>query len=178
MSDVLDKIKGKSASSNGDKPRKLVLIASKGSLDMAYPPLILANAARMSGIDCDIFFTFWGLDLVTKTKINKVNISTVGNPAFSMAPYANWFKIPTWLGSIPGMSKVATWMMNREIAKLDFPPIPEFMEMLNEAGVNLYGCLMSMDMMGLTEEDLVDGAEVLGAMEFMELSEGAQVLFV
>jgi peroxiredoxin family protein len=178
MSDVLAKIKGQSASSNGDKPRKLVLIASKGSLDMAYPPLILANAARMSGIDCDIFFTFWGLDLVTKKKINKVNISTVGNPAFSMAPYAGWFKIPTWLGSLPGMSKVATWMMHREIAKLDFPPIPEFMQMIHEAGVNLYGCLMSMDMMGLTKDDLIDGAEVLGAMEFMELSEGAQIVFV
>ncbi|MEN8241544.1 MAG: DsrE/DsrF/DrsH-like family protein [Chloroflexota bacterium] len=178
MSDVLSKIKGQSSSSSGEKPRKLAIIASKGSLDMAYPPLILANAARMSGIECDIFFTFWGLDLVSKKKIGKVNISTVGNPAFSMAPYAPWFKIPTWLGIIPGMSKVATWMMGREIAKLDFPPIPEFMELVADAGVKLYGCLMSMDMMGLEEEDLIDGATALGAMEFMELTEGAQVLFV
>jgi peroxiredoxin family protein len=181
MSDVLAKIKGQTATSsaNGkDKPRKLAIIASKGSLDMAYPPLILANAARMSGIECDVFFTFWGLDLVTKSKIGKVNISTVGNPAFSMAPYAPWFKIPTWLGVIPGMSKVATWMMEREIAKLDFPPIPEFMEMVQDAGANLYGCLMSMDMMGLTEEDLIDGAEVLGAMEFLEMTKDAQVLFI
>ena len=181
MSDVLAKIKGETAtsSSNGKtKPRKLTLVASKGSLDMAYPPLILANAARMSGIECDIFFTFWGVDMITKNKMHKVNIATVGNPAFSMAPYANWFKIPTWLGLIPGMSKVATWMMRREIAKLDFPPIPEFMEMLQDAGVNLYGCLMSMDMMGLTEEDLIDGAKVLGAMEFLEMAEDAQVMFI
>jgi peroxiredoxin family protein len=181
MSDVLAKIKGQTAASgaNGkDKPRKLAIIASKGSLDMAYPPLILANAARMSGIECDVFFTFWGLDLVTKSKIGKVNISTVGNPAFSMAPYAPWFKIPTWMGVIPGMSKVATWMMGREIAKLDFPPVPEFMEMVQDAGTNLYGCLMSMDMMGLTKEDLIDGTEVLGAMEFLEMTKDAQVLFV
>jgi peroxiredoxin family protein len=140
--------------------------------------MILANAARMSGIECDIFFTFWGIDMITKNKMHKVNIATVGNPAFSMAPYANWFKIPTWMGLIPGMSKVATWMMGREIAKLDFPPIPEFMEMLQDAGVNLYGCLMSMDMMGLTEEDLIDGAKVLGAMEFLEMAEDAQVMFI
>jgi peroxiredoxin family protein len=174
---VLDKIKGQA--SNGKKTkRKLCLIASKGSLDMAYPPLILANSARMSGIDVDMFFTFWGLDIITKSKMHKVNISTVGNPAFSMAPYAPWFKIPTWMGAIPGMSKVATWMMHREIAKLDFPPIPEFVEMLVDAGANIYGCKMSMDMMGLTQEDLVDGAEVLGAMEFMELSSDAQVIFI
>jgi predicted peroxiredoxin len=82
------------------------------------------------------------------------------------------------MGAIPGMSSVATWMMNREIAKLDFPPVPEFVEMIRDAGACLYGCKMSMDMMGLTGDDLIEGAEVLGAMEFLELSEGAQVLFV
>jgi peroxiredoxin family protein len=158
--------------------RKLCIIASKGSLDMAYPALILANGARMSGIECEVFFTFWGLDLVTKKKIDKINMATVGNPAFSMAPYAPWFKIPTWMGSVPGMSAVATWMMRREIDKLDFPPIPEFVQMIIDAGANVFGCKMSMDMMGLQEEDLVDGAKMLGVMEFMELSEGAQVVFV
>ena len=181
-SDILAKIKGKTEAAQGNgkeaPPRKLCLVASKGSLDMAYPPLILANAARMSGIEVDIFFTFWGLDIITKKKMGKVNISTVGNPAFSMAPYAPWFKIPTWLGLIPGMSHVATWMMRNEIKKLDFPPIPEFIEMLIDAGANMYGCQMSMDMMDLEEEDLVDGAIVLGAMEFMELAEDAQVMFV
>ncbi|NIW49399.1 MAG: hypothetical protein GWN30_32925 [Gammaproteobacteria bacterium] len=181
-SDVLAKIKGQAqaAQDNGKEapPRKLCLVASKGSLDMAYPPLILANAARMSGIEVDLFFTFWGLDIINKKKMGKVNISTVGNPAFSMAPYAPWLKIPTWLGLIPGMSHVATWMMRNEIKKLDFPPIPEFIEMLVDAGAKLYGCKMSMDMMDLTQEDLVEGAEVLGAMEFMELAEDAQVMFV
>jgi peroxiredoxin family protein len=158
-------------SENGD--RKLCLIASKGSLDMAYPPLILANAARMSGIEVDIFFTFWGLDIITKNKHGNLKVATVGNP--NMHP---WFHIPTLLGAIPGMSAMASWMMRREIDKLDFPPVPEFIEMLADAGANLYGCKMSMDMMKLTGEDLVEGAEVLGAMEFMELSENAQVVLV
>lgn len=160
-------------SANGKEPRKLCLIASKGSLDMAYPPLILANAARMSGIETHIFFTFWGLDIITKKKMNRLNVATVGNP--SMHP---WFHIPTWLGSIPGMSAAASWMMRREIDKLDFPPVGEFVEMLVDAGAHMYGCKMSMDMMKLTKEDLVDGAEVLGAMEFMEISEGSQIIFV
>ncbi|MCC6147006.1 MAG: DsrE/DsrF/DrsH-like family protein [Anaerolineaceae bacterium] len=155
------------------QPRKLCLIASKGSLDMAYPPLILANSARMSGIEAHIFFTFWGLDLITKKKMNRLNVATVGNP--SMHP---WFHIPTWLGSIPGMSAAASWMMRKEIDKLDFPPVGEFIEMLMDAGTHLYGCKMSMDMMKLTKADLVDGAEVLGAMEFIEISEGAQIIFV
>jgi len=156
-----------------EKNRKLALIASKGSLDMAYPPLILANAARMSGIDVDIFFTFWGLDIITKKKMNRLNVATVGNP--NMHP---WFHIPTLLGALPGMSAMASWMMRREIDKLDFPPVGEFVQLVSDAGAKLYGCKMSMDMMKLTKDDLFDEAEVLGAMEFMDLSEGAQVLFV
>jgi peroxiredoxin family protein len=156
-----------------EKPRKLSIVASKGSLDMAYPPLILANAARMSGVECDIFFTFWGLDIINKKKMNHLNVAVVGNP--SMHP---WFHIPTLLGVIPGMSAAASWMMNKEIAKLDFPPVGEFVQLVQDAGTNLYGCKMSMDMMKLTEKDLVDGAKVLGAMEFIEMSEGAQLLFV
>ncbi|PKN99418.1 MAG: hypothetical protein CVU42_07925 [Chloroflexi bacterium HGW-Chloroflexi-4] len=155
------------------KPRKLAIIASKGSLDMAYPPLILANAARMAGVEVDIFFTFWGLDIITLKKMNKLNVAVVGNP--SMHP---WFHIPTLLGIIPGMSAAASAMMRSEIAKLDFPPVGEFVQLVCDAGAHLYGCKMSMDMMKLTEKDLVCDAKVLGAMEFIEMSEGAQLLFV
>ena len=163
-------------SDNG--PRKLCIVASKGSLDMAYPPLILANAALMSGIEAHIFFTFWGLDIITKSKQKKIRMASVGNPNFSMAPYLPHFYIPTWMGAIPGMSWIATKMMEREIAKLDFPPVDEFIEMVIDAGACVYGCKMSIDMMGLTADDLVEGADVLGAMEFLEIAEGAQVLFV
>jgi peroxiredoxin family protein len=154
-------------------PRKLCIISSKGSLDMAYPPLILANAARMSGIEAHLFFTFWGLDIITKKKNKKLNLATVGNP--NMHP---WFHIPTLLGMLPGMSAAASWMMNREIAKLDFPPVDEFVQLVMDAGTCVYGCKMSMDMMKLTKDDLVEGADVLGAMEFLEIADGAQVLFV
>lgn len=157
----------------GKDVRKMSIIASKGSLDMAYPPLILANSARMSGVEVDLFFTFWGLDIITKKKMDRLNVATVGNP--SMHP---WFHIPTWLGAIPGMSAMATWMMNKEIAKLDFPPVGEFVQLVMDSGAGVYGCKMSMDMMKLTKEDLVDGAEVLGAMEFIEMSAGAQLLFI
>ena len=153
--------------------RKLALIASKGSLDMAYPPLILANAARMSGIEVEMFFTFWGLDIITKKKMGKLHVATVGNP--NMHP---WFGIPTLLGALPGMSAAASWMMRGEIKKLDFPPVPEFMKLLMDAGANVYGCKMSMDMMKLTKDDLIEGSTVLGAMEFMDITEGAQVIFV
>jgi len=153
--------------------RKMALIASKGSLDMAYPPLILANAARMSGIEVEMFFTFWGLDIITKKKMKNLNVATVGNP--NMHP---WFHIPSLMGILPGMSAAASWMMRGEIKKLGFPRVPEFMELVMDAGANVYGCKMSMDMMKLTQDDLIDGATVLGAMEFMDLTEGAQVVFV
>lgn len=157
----------------GKDIRKLSIIASKGSLDMAYPPLILGNAARMAGIETHIFFTFWGMDIIAKKKMNKLAVATVGNP--SMHP---WFHIPTWIGSIPGMSGLATIMMRKEIDKLDFPPVGEFVEMLADAGANLYACKMSVDMMKLKQEDFVDSVKILGAMEFLEISEGAQLLFV
>jgi peroxiredoxin family protein len=153
--------------------RKIVIVASKGSLDMAYPPLIIANGARMSGIECEIFCTFWGLDIITKSKLNNLRVATVGNP--SMHP---WFHIPTWLGAIPGMSIAASWMMRREIAKLDFPPVGEFVQTILDSGAKMYGCKMTMDMNKMTKADLVDGCEVLTVMEFLEHSEGAQLLFV
>lgn len=153
--------------------RKLALVASKGSLDMAYPPLILANAARMSGIEVEMFFTFWGLDIITKKKMSKLNVATVGNP--NMHP---WFHIPSLMGILPGMSAAASWMMRGEIKKLGFPRVPEFIKLIIDAGANVYGCTMSMDMMKLTQDDLVEGATVLGAMEFMDLTEGAQIIFV
>lgn len=158
---------------NQNDDRKLCLISSKGSLDMAYPPLILGNAARMMGIETHMFFTFWGLDIVTKSKLKKLKVATVGNP--SMHP---WFHIPTIIGAIPGMSAMASWMMRGEIDKLDFPPVDEFVQLVVDAGANIYGCKMSMDMMKLTADDLVEGAEVLGAMEFLEIARDAQVLFI
>ncbi|HKY78579.1 MAG TPA: DsrE/DsrF/DrsH-like family protein [Anaerolineales bacterium] len=164
------------AHSNGKeaKPaRKLCIIASKGALDMAYPPLILANAARMSGIETHVFFTFWGLDIINKAKMKSLHVATVGNP--SMHPM---FHIPTMLGGLPGMSAMASTMMKKEIDNLGFPPVDEFVQVLIDSGAKMYGCKMSMDMMKLEKDDLIEGAEVLGAMEFLEVADGAQIIFV
>jgi peroxiredoxin family protein len=153
---------------NGE--RKLCIICSKGTLDMAYPGLVLANAALMEGIDVTMFFTFWGLDIINKTKMTNLKATPLGNPSMGM---------PNIVGILPGVTGMASSMMKKEIEKLDFPPVDEFLEMIVDAGGKMYGCRMAMDMMKLEKEDLFDGVEeVIGAMEFMEKSEGAQVLFI
>lgn len=152
-----------------EKTRKLCLICSKGSLDMAYPPLILANAACISGIDVDLFFTFWGLDMITDAKVDKLHVAAVGNPSMG---------IPPAIGAAPGMEVFASRMMKKQIKELDFPDVREFIELLIDSGANLYACKMSMDMMKLTSDDLLEGINVIGAMEFMEISEDAQIIFI
>jgi peroxiredoxin family protein len=153
-----------------EKNRKLSIIVSKGSLDMAYPGLVLANAARMLGIDADLFFTFWGMDVITKDKVDSLKVTPVGNPAMHM---------PNLVGVLPGMSNLATGMMMKEIDKLDMPPIHEFLTMVHDAGCGIYACRMASDMMHLKECDLVDEVdEIIGAMDFLEKSEGAQLLFI
>ena len=159
-----------------DKERKLCIICSKGSLDMAYPGLVLANAALMEGIDVTMFFTFWGLDMVTKKRMNSLKVTPMGNPSMAMP---NGMGIPNVLGILPGMTDFSTSMMKKEIAQLDFPPVDEFLQMISDAGAELYGCQLSMDMMKLTKADLCDEVnDVVGAMEFMEMSEGAQIIFI
>ena len=157
-----------------DKERKLSIICSKGTLDMAYPGLVLANAALMEGIDVTIFFTFWGLDMINKRKMNNLKFVPIGNPSMP---------IPNAIGGLPGMTNVATAVMKHEIAKLDFPEVEEFLEMISDAGGKLYACKMSVDMFEdmhmMKEEDIferVDG--VVGATDFMEMSEDAQIIFI
>jgi peroxiredoxin family protein len=169
-----EKILGEKAGHKEKKARKLCIICSKGSLDMAYPPLILANAARMSGIEVDLFFTFWGMDIIHKDKVRDLHVATVGNP--NLHPK---FHIPTMIGGLPGMSAIATGMMRQEIGALGFPPVREFIELIHDAGAHLWACKMSADMMDMDEACLlpeVDG--IIGAMEFMEISENAQIIFV
>ena len=153
-----------------DSGRKLSIICSKGSLDMAYPGLVLANAALMEGIDVTMFFTFWGLDIVRKKTQNNLKATPLGNPAMGM---------PNIIGVVPGVTSLASTMMKKEIEKLDFPPVGEFIEMIHDAGGKMYGCRMAMDMMKLEEEDMCDEIDdIIGAMEFMEMSDGAQIIFI
>ena len=153
-----------------ETPRKVAIICSKGTLDMAYPGLIMANAARLIGIDCMIFFTFWGLDIINKKKMDKLQVATVGNPSMGM---------PTFLGGIPGMGAMATSMMKKEMEKIEIPTVREMIEILDASGADLYACKMAMDMFKLTNDDLVpEVKEVLTATDFWEKAEGAQVVFV
>lgn len=146
------------------------IICSKGTLDMAYPGLILANAARMSGIEATLFFTFWGLDIVTKKSADSLHVSTVGNPSMGM---------PTMLGGLPGMEAFASTMMKKEMEKLDIPSVSEMLEILGDSGAHMYGCQMAMDMFKRKKEDLVPQVEdVISAMDFFDKATGAQVLFI
>jgi peroxiredoxin family protein len=153
-----------------EQPRKLAIICSKGSLDMAYPGLVLANAARMMGIEASIFFTFWGMDIIAKKTVDHLKVTPVGNPAMHM---------PQLVGGLPGVTDLATTMMKRELERLDMPPVREFLEMLHDAGCGIYACRMAAEMMHLEKEDLVDEVDdIIGAMEFLEMAEGAQLLFI
>ena len=146
------------------------VICSKGSLDMAYPGLILANAARMSGIEAMLFFTFWGLDIVTESKVDHLHVPTVGNPSMPM---------PTMLGGLPGMESLASSMMRKEIGKLDIPEVREMLETLHASGAKLYGCRLALDMFHMDEKDLVPEVDsVISAMDFFDLAAGSQVIFI
>jgi peroxiredoxin family protein len=148
---------------------KVAIVISKGSLEGIYPGLIMANGARMEGIEADIFFTFFGLDAIRKDRDAKIKVATVGNPGMPL---------PTLIGVLPGMSWLATKMMQRQMEKLDIPPIPEFIELVADSGARLYACKASVDMFGLTIDDFVPQVEkVLTVGEFYELAGGGEIVF-
>lgn len=150
--------------------RKLAIICSKGSLDMAYPGLVLANAALGEGIETHMFFTFWGFDIINKETMAHLKFSPVGNPATHMPPA---------LMGLPGMTAFATHMMRKQIEGIDIPDVPEFLEMITDAGGHLWACRMSADMMHIGQGELYDRVEgIISATDFIEISEGAQIIFV
>ncbi len=148
---------------------KVAIVVSKGSLEGIYPSLIMANGARMDGIEADLFFTFFGLDAIRKDRYAKIKVATVGNPGLHM---------PTLLGALPGFSALATKMMQRQMERIDIPPIPEFIELVADSGVQLYACKASVDMFGLTMEDFVPQVEdIISVGEFYEKAAGGQIIF-
>jgi peroxiredoxin family protein len=148
---------------------KVAIVVSKGSLEGIYPSLIMANGARMDGIAADLFFTFFGLDAIRKDRYAKIKVATVGNPGLHM---------PTWLGALPGFSALATKMMQRQMERIDIPPIPEFIELVADSGVQLYACKASVDMFALTMEDFVPQVEdIISVGEFYEKAAGGQIIF-
>ena len=150
--------------------RKLAIICSKGSLDMAYPALILANAALGEGVETHLFFTFWGFDMINKKTMNDLKFTMLGNTATHM---------PQGLGGLPGMTAMATSKLKKSIADLDVPEVPEFLEQIVASGGHLWACRLSADMNHLLEEDLYDEVEgIITASDFIEKTAGAQLLFI
>jgi len=155
---------------NNQEPlQKVSIIVSKGSMEGIYPALIMANGARMEGIEATLFFTFFGMDAIINKRMDNIKVATVGNPGMHM---------PTWIGGIPGMSAIATGMMKKEMEKLDIPPIREFIEMVHDAGCELYACKASVDMFHLAKDDFCEQVDdIISVGQFYEKSAGAQIIF-
>jgi peroxiredoxin family protein len=149
--------------------QKVAIVVSKGSLEGVYPALIMANGARMDGIEADLFFTFFGLDAIRPDRYARLKVATVGNPALHL---------PTLLGALPGISGLVTRVMRRQMAKIDIPPVPEFIELVADSGVRLYACKATVEMFGLTMADFVPQVEgIISVGEFYEKAAGSQVIF-
>ena len=152
----------------------MTIIASKGSLDMAYPPLILATTAAAMDFDVTIFFTFFGLDIVKKGYADKLKIAPIGNPAMPMP-----VPIPTLVGSLPGMEAIATAMMKSMFKKHGVATISQLLDLAKESGVKLIACQMTMDVMGVKQSDIIDGVEFGGAAMWMDAATDAKInLFI
>ena len=149
--------------------KKVSIIVSKGTLDGVYPGLIMANGARMEGIEANLFFTFFGMDAITEKSMDHIHVATVGNPAMH---------IPTFLGALPGMSAFATSKMMKEMEKLDIPPVREFIEMIHDAGCKIFACKASVDMFHLKKEDFCkDVDDIITVGQFYEESACANIIF-
>lgn len=152
-----------------DGIEKVSIIVSKGSLEGVYPALIMANGARAEGIEADLFFTFFGLDAVTKRRHDHIKVAAVGNPGLHLA---------TLVGALPGMSALLTRVLSRKLDRLDIPSIPEFIEMIADTGAGLYGCKASCDLFGLAKDDLVlQVKDIITVGEFYALAAGGQIIY-
>jgi peroxiredoxin family protein len=152
-----------------DTIEKVSIIISRGSLEGVYPGLIMANGARMEGIEANLFFTFFGLDAINKAKHEHVKVATVGNPGLHLA---------TWAGGVPGISALVTHQLAREMEKLDIPPIPEFIEMIADSGAGLFACKASVDLFKLDAESFVPQVQdIITVGEFYAMAGGGQIIF-
>lgn len=154
------------------KLKKMCFILSKATIENVYAAFVMANGARMEGIESEIFFTFFGLEAVQKKKLEHLHVATVGNPAMH---------IPTMIGGLPGMEALATKMMKKEMEKLDMPTVPEFLEILSDSGVKLWGCKLAIDMFHLDRDDLIDdldGVLTIGDFYGRADEDGTHIVFI
>ncbi len=161
--------------------RKVAFICSKGNLDMAYPALVMGWAALGNGIDVTIFFTFWGMDMINKDRVDHLEIPPVGNASMkmNMMGVPGYIGIPQLAGIIPGMTPIATALMKDKMKKMGVPTVREYLEMMVDAGAKLYACKMSVDMFALKKEDFIPGViDIVTAGDFMDMTEGSQIIFI
>jgi len=154
------------------KKKRLAMIASKGTLDMAYPPLILATTAIALDMEAAIFFTFYGLNIIRKGKFQRLQVAPLANPAMPMP-------VPNLVGAIPGMTSMATIMMKGMMKKAQVATLGDLLEVAVESGVRLIGCQMTMDVFGIGADDMIDGVEIGGAATYLDYAADADIsLFV
>jgi peroxiredoxin family protein len=157
--------------------KKVSIICSKGTIEDVYAALVMGNGAVMEGIECNLFFTFFGLEAIMKKRMDKLHTGVVGNPAMRLPGGA---RMPTWLGIIPGMEAMVSSMMKSQMDKLDVPPVSEFIELFVAGGGNLYACKLAADMFKVTKEDLSEHVKgIITVGEFYEKAggEGSQIIF-
>ena len=152
-----------------DAIEKVSIIISKGSFEGIFPGLIMANGARMEGIEANVFFTFFGMDAINRKHYEHIKVATVGNPGLH---------IPTMLGGLPGVSSLVTHQMEKKMAELDIPPIPEFIQLLADSGAKLYACKASVDMFDLERDDFIEDLEgIITIGDFYQFAAGGQIIF-
>jgi len=157
--------------------QKVCIICAKGSIEDVYASLVMANGAVMEGIETRLFFTFFGLDAITKSTMKKLHTAVVGNPAMRMP---GGLPFPTLMGVIPGVEAGVSAMMRSQMEALDIPTVPEFLEMITAGGGEIYACKLAMDMFKLTIKDLSEEvSKVLTIGEFYERADGdrTQIIF-
>jgi peroxiredoxin family protein len=164
--------------STNDKPlKKICLVCAKGTIEDVYATLVMGNGAVMEGMEAKLFFTFFGLDAITKKTMNKLHTGTVGNPAMRMP---GGLPFPSILGMLPGVEAGVSAMMRSQMEKLDIPKVDEFLEMITAGGGEIYACKLAMDMFKLKKDDLHDEVKaVLTIGEFYEMAggDGTQIIF-
>lgn len=143
--------------------KRLAIIAAHGTMDLAYPPFILATAAAAMEMEAGIFFTFYGLNILKKGHIDELQVAPLANPAMPMP-------VPNMVGVLPGMTAMATTMMKGMMEKANVAKLSELLDMSIEMGVRLIACQMTMDVMGIKREDLITDIEVGGAATFLEFA--------
>jgi peroxiredoxin family protein len=156
----------------GTRRRRIALVASKGTLDQAYPPLILATTAASLGWEAGVYFTFYGLDIIHQDRLEKLKVASLANPAGPI-------QLPNLLGALPGATAAATKIMKKWMTDANMPSVPEFIALSQELGVRFFACSTTMGVMGVEEDDLIKGCEIAGAAAFLDFAAEADVqLFV